>query len=398
MGRRRNNVLFNILRGSAPWAILPQVIDRFLEVYRAGNIESFLSNDRGEGFHGNEDPFQKIGSVALIRVRGAIFGEENCETELGAGTSNEYLQIALELAASDPTIKSIVLDINSPGGEVAGTADTANLIRRIRSEMPVYAYVGDLAASAAYWIASQATRIVISETAAVGSIGVRAVVEDHSEALKMEGIKQYTYLSSQSPNKDFDPKSAADVAEMQRQLDYLASLFIESVAIGRGKSAEFVAENFGRGGIIYGQMALDVGMADQIGTLSDVLTIAKNRTDGASIAAKANTGIIKPEGKMDAEIKQAVESERGRVAAILAIPTDSAEEKQILEAAIASGENPGDTALKILEIRKNTRSAKLEALKADAAQVPVVSAVSEELNSDEQWIAKMASAYQKLEV
>ncbi len=387
---KTNKYLSSILRESTPFAILPESLEKFLSlVDKETAFDSLTAMRSVFADSGNDYPdhYETENGVAIIKIRGAIFGEENCATALGMGTANSDIQSAINEALNDPQISGIILDINSPGGEVAGTSDTANLVRQANQTKPVVAYVGDLAASAAYWIASAAGKIILSETASVGSIGVRAVIEDDSEALKMEGLKRYTYLSSQSPKKDFDPKNAEIVADLQLELDYLANIFIESVAKGRNVTPQTVEQTFGQGGIIYGREAVSRRMADQIGTLADALkTLRPNNQTGGKME-------IRNTPDLTALRQEAIQAERDRVIAINSLFAQSDEDKAIVQAGIQNGESVGDVALKLLNSQRNKSAALLQKRNADAAEIPaVVSAEAPKAeNEDEKRISRIGA-------
>src|SRR5690606_28406442 len=151
----------------------------------------------------------------------------------------------LQLALDDPSISGIVLSIDTPGGVVNGVNELANAIRGARSQKRIVAYVGGMAASAGYWLASQASEIVIEETAALGSIGVRAVVTDTSKKDAEAG--RIEFVSSQSPGKRADLSTEEGRARIQRHVDALADVFIATVGKGRGVKPDDVISRFGGG-------------------------------------------------------------------------------------------------------------------------------------------------------
>src|SRR5690606_37146136 len=128
------------------------------------------------------------GSIAVVPVRGMIEHRSSFFSEFLGGASIEALRAALRAALADPEVAAIVLDIDSPGGTVAGITELAAELRAARSVKPIYAVANTLAASAAYWLASQATEVVATPSATVGSIGVLVVHLDQSRALDQAGI------------------------------------------------------------------------------------------------------------------------------------------------------------------------------------------------------------------
>jgi len=105
----------------------------------------------------------------------------------------------------------------------------------------------------------------------VGSLGVVCSWTDDSQKREKEGLKDYEVVSSQSPNKRLAPNSKEGKAALQKELDEFADIFIESVAQNRGKSKDYVEENFGKGGLFLAQTALEVGMIDGIGNLEGII-------------------------------------------------------------------------------------------------------------------------------
>lgn len=390
---KNNKYLSSILRDSTPFAILPESLEKFVSMVNSKNFESFdYLNSISQS---EKSDLNIIDGVAYIPIKGVIFGEENCATSLGMGVSNQQLQNLISEAIDNPDVKSILLDINTPGGEVAGTNDTANIISYANSIKPVTAYVGDLAASAGYWMASQAGKIIISETAAVGSIGVRAIIQDDSQALESKGIRQYTYLSSQSPNKDFDPQNKEHVGNLQAQLDYLAEIFINTVAKGRNVSYQTVLDQFGKGGIIYGREAVSRGMADAIGTFSDALNTLRSNDNFSKGKTMSTIKTENSENKIDTQAiqEQAIKAERERVVAIQNLFAPGEDDKKIISEAIATGASVADTAIKLLESQKSKSAKILQEREGDAKQIPVIKSedTQEQLQSDEKVVSDLAS-------
>jgi capsid assembly protease len=209
--------------------------------------------------------------TGLVNIRGPLFRYRSIWTWLLGGTSVEQTALALHAALDDPSVQRIVLAINSPGGQVDGINELANMIRAANQTKPVTAYVDGLAASGAYWLASAAGRIVADETAQLGSIGVLATVVDDRAALEKHGVKRYEIISSQSPLKRVDPATDAGRGQLQQMVDALAQVFIKQVAKFRGTSEGKVGSDFGQGAVLPARSAISVGMADSLGSLEGLL-------------------------------------------------------------------------------------------------------------------------------
>jgi ClpP class serine protease len=112
------------------------------------------------------------GDVAVLDIIGPVFHYRNILTAILGWPSAESIALDLQKALDDPAVSSIVLNIDSPGGQAGGINELAGMIREAGEQKPVQAYIGDLGASAAYWLASSATKITVDATAQIGSIGV----------------------------------------------------------------------------------------------------------------------------------------------------------------------------------------------------------------------------------
>lgn len=132
-------------------------------------------------------------NVAVIKAAGTLM---KGQSSLGGSTSTIQLRREIRAAVNDPTVSGIMLAIDSPGGTVAGTDAVATDVRRARRHKPVHAFIDDLGASAAYWIASQAGAVYAgSPTALVGSIGTVLTVYDQSAAAEREGVKTLVFAT-----------------------------------------------------------------------------------------------------------------------------------------------------------------------------------------------------------
>ncbi|MCK5614779.1 S49 family peptidase [Candidatus Pacearchaeota archaeon] len=170
---------------------------------------------------------------------------------------------AIKAGEEDDNVTEHVLDIDSPGGNVVGVEATCNHIRN--TTKPITAIVHGMACSGAYWLASQADKIIVTgETNEVGSIGVITERTDYSEADKQAGVKSYILTSENAPNKHFDAATERGRLQIIERLTKFEEIFIGYVAAGRNTTTEDVAANFGRGAILIARDALNAGMIDKI--------------------------------------------------------------------------------------------------------------------------------------
>lgn len=199
----------------------------------------------------------------------------------GALKPAELLQIRnrVSRAAADSNVGAIVLHIDSPGGTVAGTPETAAAVASAARQKRVIAVADTLAASAAYWIASQAGEIAVTPSGDVGSIGVIAAHMDLSKLLSDFGIAVTLITSGKYKGEfnPFGPLSDESKAYMQQLVDETHGDFVRAVAEGRKTSQQTVRESFGQGRVFDARRALKAGMVDRIATLDDVVADASAR-------------------------------------------------------------------------------------------------------------------------
>lgn len=218
------------------------------------------------------------GRTARIPVTGTIFRRANLFTAMSGGTSVGVLAQDIRAASDDPTIDSILLVFDSPGGEAAGINELAAMIRSIRDEgnTRVEAYCDGDCASAAYWLASATEHITADATAVVGSIGVVTQVRNPEAA----GKTTLEFWNSRSPKKRIDPTTETGRAALQGFIDDMGDEFIEAVADNRGVSVETVEQDFGQGFVMTGRKALAAGLVDALGSEEEVIARLNSRDEG----------------------------------------------------------------------------------------------------------------------
>ena len=162
--------------------------------------------------------------------------------QFGYGTSTPELTATVRRLAADPECKQIIMEIDSPGGSIEGVSEAAAAIRAARKVKPVYAVAAPMAASAAYWLAAQATRLLVMGSGQVGSIGVYGVHEDISKAAERIGVKT-TLISAGKFKTEGNRGSRSDPAraDTQAKVDAHYRQFTDDVAFGRGASRRLAA-------------------------------------------------------------------------------------------------------------------------------------------------------------
>lgn len=215
--------------------------------------------------------------VGILFVEGPLFKRKSWITEIFGFTDYETLRQDLQVALDDKRIEAIALHVDSPGGEANGCDELAAAIYAARGQKPTAAFVSGMACSGAYWLASAAQRVVVSDGAILGSIG--AVVEhvDRRKADERKGISRYEFVSSMSPGKRPDVTTDRGRARVQKMVDDLGHVFVAHVAKHRGVTPETVVKKFGQGGVEIGANAVKAGMADAVGTFEAMLADLKRQ-------------------------------------------------------------------------------------------------------------------------
>lgn len=212
------------------------------------------------------------GKVAVIPIHGTLVRRTSgIEAESGLAS---YTGIAAQLdaALASPEIAAILLDIDSPGGESGGVFDLADRIRAASEVKPVWAVANDMAFSAAYALASAATRVFVARTGGVGSIGVIAMHVDQSVKDAQDGVRYTAVFAGERKNdlNPHEPISNEAHAVLKAEVDRIYDLFVETVARHRGLDADAVRAT--EAGLFFGPDAVATGLADAVGSLDDALT------------------------------------------------------------------------------------------------------------------------------
>ena len=287
---------------SGIWAIEPvkaQVILDVLMRRAAGSTPAASDHDDEVLWSARQaavrDRNQPQEGIAVVPVTGVISPRVHDVQGLstGGGMSAEGFAAAMRQLAADPSIKGIVLDVDSPGGNVAGVPEAVSAIRDAKAAgKPVSAVANHWAASAAYWLASAADELVVTQSGEVGSIGVYVYHEDISKRLDMLGVTPT--LIKAGPNKaEGHPAFALGedaAANIQARVDDYYSMFVKDVAKGRGVPVSTVRDSFGGGRMVGAQEAVRLGMADRVGSLADTIKRMQRtagRSGGAASASVA---------------------------------------------------------------------------------------------------------------
>lgn len=209
--------------------------------------------------------------IAVIPIIGSMSHRATGIEAMSGMTSYSTLQKQFEAAFNDPNVGSILMDIDSPGGSVAGAFDFRDYLMSKKGTKPVYALARDAMCSAAYLIGSTADKVYATQTARVGSIGVVAMHTDASGKMEKEGLKP-TFISAgkfKTAGNPYEKLEGEKLKYLQDSVDESYDMFINAVADARGIDKKVIRDTEAR--VYGGKKAVEIGLADGIRTYESVL-------------------------------------------------------------------------------------------------------------------------------
>jgi len=224
-----------------------------------GYVPQLLAGPEGRTLH--RAPTLAAGQVGIFGVLGHQ-GDWFADSDYGT------IRASVRRALADPSARTIDLYVDSPGGSVLGLPETADVIHAANRVKPVRAFVTGTAASAAYWLASQASTITLTPSGEVGSVGVLDIHADISKALDTAGVRVTAVHAGEHKveRAPFTPLSDDAKARMQGGVDAWYAEFLGTVRRGRGARVS-PGSNYGGGRMLSAREALSAGLIDFIAPL-----------------------------------------------------------------------------------------------------------------------------------
>lgn len=285
-----------------PWAIVPEKLLEMQQIYaahlRGEAIDLAAVEARiGKPLQNEQQGYSvEANGVAVLPIDGVLSKRMNLLSAISGGTSTQIAQRDFQAALNDPSVSSIVLLVDSPGGAVDGIEEFANAILSARGTKPVTALISGMGASAAYWLASAASKIYItSSTALVGSIGVVASHTDYSARDAQAGVKitEITAGKYKRIASEHAPLSEEGRASIQEQVDAIHRVLVDAVSKNRGMAAQSVAGTEGK--LFVGRDAIQAGLVDGVATLDQLIADqSKRQGSSPSVTAKVATPATPP--------------------------------------------------------------------------------------------------------
>jgi signal peptide peptidase SppA len=268
--------LFNV-----PIAILPQkaeivmaaLADRFgiAQLFRDdgsalaladGGAQAFL--EAGDDGPAEYKPYTVEEGVARIPVEGTLVHKLGSLHPYSGMTGYDGIRALMTLALEDADVRAIMLDIDSPGGEVSGCFDLVDAIYGARGRKPIWSILTESAYSAGYAIASAADRVIVPRTGGTGSVGVICMHVDMSQALSKAGIDVTLihYGARKADGNEFNPLSKDALSRFQKDVDAMGEIFVKTVARNRDLKTAEVRDT--EAGTFLGAAGVDIGFADDV--------------------------------------------------------------------------------------------------------------------------------------
>jgi signal peptide peptidase SppA len=286
---------------ATPWALMPErlsalatVISRWSQGVPASDAAMFqVQTDRVlRDTRRQTSAAISGGGIAVIPIYGVITQRGNMVDDVsGPGmVSTQIITQMLRQAVADDAVSQILLDIDSPGGSVYGVSELSDVILSARAQKPVVAIANSLAASAAYWVGSQASEFYVTAGGEVGSIGVWQAHQDYSKAMDEAGVKT-TLISAGKFKVEGNPYAPLDEEAqgfMQSRVEDYYAAFTKAVAKGRGVPITQVRDGMGQGRVLGADAAFAQNMVDGIASFDQVLSKMQKDT---ALSAKSNSPV-----------------------------------------------------------------------------------------------------------
>lgn len=208
--------------------------------------------------------YDVVEGVAIIPIQGTLVQKLGTLRPYSGMTGYDGIRACFLRAMNDSEVTAICLDIDSPGGEVAGCFDLVDEIYASRGSKPIWAILSESAYSAAYALASAADKIIVPRTGGVGSVGVIVMHVDWSQKIKSEGLQVtiITYGDRKAESNPYEPLSDAARKAIQSDIDEMGRLFVSTVSRNRGIAEKTIRDT--EAACFLGADGVQLGLADKV--------------------------------------------------------------------------------------------------------------------------------------
>lgn len=217
-----------------------------------------------------DSDYQVIDGIAVIPIQGVLTKKESWVSAFSGCSSYDLIGRYVQDAVNDASVRALLLQVDSPGGETTGCLELSDFIYSLRGAKPIFAVADDFAFSAAYALTSAADKIFVTRMGAVGSVGVVVLHTEDSKFNDEQGFK-YTYIFKGDRKVDanpHEPLSERAQKDIQSEIDRQYDQFVATVARNRGADPDSIIAT--QAGVYWAETAVPL-LADEVGTLGDAL-------------------------------------------------------------------------------------------------------------------------------
>lgn len=243
--------------------VMAALTDRF-GLTRIQSMSDWDDDDDSFSRQARDTGYDVVEGIAIIPIQGTLVQKLGTLRPYSGMTGYDGIRACFLRALNDSEVKAICLDIDSPGGEVAGCFDLVDEIYTARGSKPVWAILSESAYSAAYALASAADKIIVPRTGGVGSVGVIVMHVDWSQKIKNDGLQVtiITYGDRKAESNPYEPLSETARKAIQSDIDEMGRLFVSTVSRNRGITEKTVRDT--EAACFLGADGVQLGLADQV--------------------------------------------------------------------------------------------------------------------------------------
>ncbi|MCC3745318.1 S49 family peptidase [Rouxiella badensis] len=243
--------------------VMAALTDRF-GLTRIHSMSDWDEDDDSFSRQARDTGYDVVEGIAIIPIQGTLVQKLGTLRPYSGMTGYDGIRACFLLALNDSEVKAICLDIDSPGGEVAGCFDLVDEIYAARGSKPVWAILSESAYSAAYALASAADKIIVPRTGGVGSVGVIVMHVDWSQKIKNDGLQVtiITYGDRKAESNPYEPLSETAHKAIQSDIDEMGRLFVSTVSRNRGITEKTVRDT--EAACFLGADGVQLGLADEV--------------------------------------------------------------------------------------------------------------------------------------
>lgn len=222
------------------------------------------ASELDEDDRADEKPYEIMQGIAIIPVQGMLVQKTGCLRPYSGMTGYDGIRANFADAFNDDSVRAIVLEIDSPGGECAGVFDLADAIFAARGKKPIWAILSESAYSSAYALASACDKVCVPRTGGTGSIGVIAMVADISKALAKDGVAVniIQFGARKADGYPEIPFTSQARARFQADVNMIGNIFVNTVARNRNMKASAITAQ--QAMTFLGQDGVRAGLADMV--------------------------------------------------------------------------------------------------------------------------------------